>query len=64
MAAAHLQMIKHYVRAEVAADDCKRLLQKAYLGLVRVRALDDEFKRVHNPAGIQERCHSVLAMSR
>jgi len=59
---AHLQMVKNHVRPEITAHDCKRLLQKAYPGRVYVRALDDEFKRVRNPAGIQKRCHGVLAM--
>ena len=41
---AHLQMVEDHVRTQVTADNCKRLLQRAYLSLVRVRALDDEFK--------------------
>jgi hypothetical protein len=59
---AHLRMVKNHVRPNVAADDCKWLLQNAYLGLVRVRTLNDEFKRIRNPAGIQKRCHGVLTM--
>jgi len=49
---AHLRMVKDHVRPNVAADDCKRLLQNAYPGLVRVRTLNREFQRVLNPAGI------------
>jgi hypothetical protein len=56
---AYLRMVKDHVRPMVTANDCKRLLQKPYLGLVRVRNLDDEFKRVRNSAGIQKRCHGV-----